>query len=90
MPIMAFERTGLNDGTLTIKASSELCEESGLVGVEKCIELVFTDPESRPGVRTFRKWQAEGWLPFRKVGRMVFFDPSEVRTAIDRFKVSTQ
>ncbi len=55
----------------------------GLVGVARCIEIVFPDPKTRPSVRTFRRWQAQGLIPYKKIGRPTFFDPDEVREAID-------
>ncbi len=59
-----------------------------LVGIEACIAEVFPDQDSRPGLRTFREWQARGFIPFRKINQRVFYDPREVRHAIDRkFKV---
>lgn len=60
----------------------------GLVGLERCIEIVFPDPKGRPAKRSFQNWQARGMIPYRKVGRRVFFDPDEVRQAIDQqFKI---
>lgn len=34
-----------------------------LVGTERCLELLFPDENSRPGLRTFREWQARGTSP---------------------------
>lgn len=60
-----------------------------LVGAEACIAIVFPDEPSRPGLRTFREWQARGYLPVHKIGRRTFFDPEEVRAALDRrFRVN--
>lgn len=62
--------------------------EEGLVGLEKCLEIVFPDPDSRPSKRAFQEWQARGMIPYRKICRRVFFEPPEVRRAIDKqFKV---
>ncbi len=55
-----------------------------LVGAEKCLEILFPDQESRPSIRSFRKWQAQGYLPYLKVGRRTFFDPEQVRLALSR------
>jgi len=74
-------------------ASSERKTEdaNGLVGVERCRELVFPDPDSRPCRRIWDEWRAKGLLPFRKIGRRVFMDPEEVRRAIDhQFKVEVK
>jgi hypothetical protein len=55
-----------------------------LVGAQDCINIVFKDAMRKPGFRTFREWQAKGLIPFRKIGRLTFFDPVEVRAAIDK------
>ena len=55
-----------------------------LVGVEECIAIVFPCEKSRPGLRTFRQWQAKGYIPVHKIGRRTFFDPAQVRAAIER------
>ena len=63
----------------------------GLVGEERCRELVWPDEQSRPSRRWFLELKARGLLPFVRVGRRVFFDPAEVRRALDRqFKIDTQ
>lgn len=65
-------------------------EQSTLVGVEKCREIVFPDcKESGPGKRTFNEWMANRYFPVHKIGRRVFLDPVEVRSALDRrFKIN--
>jgi len=66
----------------------KITENDRLVGIEKMLEIVFPDPESRPCKRTAQDWQSRGWLPYIKIKRKVFFDPAECRRAIDRqFKV---
>jgi hypothetical protein len=57
--------------------------KAGLVDVEACINKVF-DEESKPSLRTFRGWQAKGLIPFLKIGRLTFFDPEEVRHALNK------
>jgi hypothetical protein len=60
-----------------------------LLGAEACIASVFPHEDSRPGLRTFRQWQARGYFPYHKIGRRTFFDPEEVRSALDRrFKIN--
>jgi len=60
-----------------------------LVGTDRCLEILFPDERSRPGLRTFRLWQANGYFPYHKIGRRTFFDPAEVRAALDRrFKIN--
>ena len=55
-----------------------------LVGAEDCIKIVFPCETSRPGLRTYREWQSKGFFPFHKIGRRTYFDPDEVRSALDR------
>ena len=60
-------------------------DEPMLVGAAKCLEILFPDEASRPKVRTFREWQRKGHVPFHRLGgRKVFFDPAQVRRALDR------
>jgi hypothetical protein len=60
-----------------------------LVGAKRCLEILFPDNESRPGLRTFREWQARGMIPYRKIGRRTFFSPAEIRAALDeRFTIN--
>lgn len=62
---------------------------SQLVGVEKCLQIVFPDPESAPALRTFKGWMAARFFPVHKIGRRVFLDPEEVRAALSRrFKIN--
>lgn len=64
--------------------------EHQLVGVSKCREIVFPDcKESGPAPRTFNQWMANRYFPVHKIGRRVFLDPVEVRSALDRrFKIN--
>lgn len=60
-----------------------------LVGAREALNLVFPSEASRPSFRTFKKWQAAGWIPFTKIGSRVFYDPAQVSAALDRrFKVN--
>lgn len=62
-----------------------------LVGAKKCLETLFPDEESRPGLRTFREWQARGYFPYFKIGHRTFFDPAEVRAALEkRFRIQAR
>lgn len=68
---------------------NELPQQSALVGVNRCREILFPDPESAPGKRTFNQWMANRYFPVHKIGRRVFLDPIEVRSALDRrFKIN--
>lgn len=60
------------------------------MGGEALLREVFPDDESRPCLRWLRGMQAKRLVPFRKIGRKVYFDPEEVRRAIDtQFKVES-
>lgn len=63
---------------------------SSLVGAEALLREVWPDEESRPSLRWLRGMQAKRLVPFRKIGRRVYFDPEEVRRSFDaQFKVET-
>lgn len=55
-----------------------------LVGIERCLEVVFTDPASRPALRTFRGWQRNGYFRYQKIGRRVFYNPEQVAADLAR------
>ena len=57
---------------------------ASLVGAETCLRIVFPDEATRPCLRYFRELQRKRLVPFKKIGRLTFFDPVEVRRAIDR------
>jgi hypothetical protein len=62
----------------------------GLLDAQSCIDEVFRGGR-KPVLRTFRNWQAKGWIPVKKIGRFTFFDPNEVRTALDkRFTIKAE
>jgi hypothetical protein len=63
---------------------SEQPEAMGLVGAQTCLEKVFPDAHSRPSLRWFKGLQAAGKIPYRKIRRRVWFDPEEVRRALDK------
>jgi len=58
-----------------------------LVDGVKLFEILFPK-ESRPTLRWLRYQQVARRVPFRKIGRLVFFDPDEVRESWrERFTV---
>lgn len=64
---------------------------AGLVNAESCLRIVFPDESSRPSLRYLRELQAKRLIPWKKIGRLTFFDPAEVRRALDRqFTVQTR
>jgi len=63
---------------------------SGLVGALTLLELLFPDEATRPSLRWLRHQQAKRLIPYLKIGRLVFFDPVQVRLAFDsQFKVES-
>ena len=56
----------------------------GYTSAEHCLEIIFPCPESRISIRYFRELQAQGKIPYLKLGRRTFFNPSEVRFALDK------
>ncbi len=55
-----------------------------LVGTSRVMELVFPDPDSRPGKRTFLEWQYRGYFRFHKIGRRTFYNAEEVASDLAR------
>lgn len=58
--------------------------EPTLVGIQTCLEIVFPDPATRPGKRTFLEWKSRQYFPSVKIGKRVFLDPVQVRKALDK------
>lgn len=62
---------------------------AGLIGESALRAAIWPDPESRPSRRWFLELKAKGLVPFVRIGRRIFFDPAEVRAALDhQFKVN--
>ncbi len=55
--------------------------KSRLVSARRLLETSF-DKKSRPSLRFLRKLQQKGVISYYKVGRLVVFDPEEVREAL--------
>jgi hypothetical protein len=61
-----------------------------LVGAEALLRELFRDEQSRPTLRWLRGMQAKRLVPFRKIGRRIWFDVEEVRRSLDaQFKVES-
>jgi len=64
--------------------NSDQSPPAGLVGINPCLEKVFTDPATRISVRLFHRLKAERLIPYYKIGGRILFDPIQVRYAIDK------
>jgi hypothetical protein len=64
--------------------SGTLSSTPSLVGAAELLLALFPANESRPSVRWLRRMQDRRLIPYKKIGRRVFFDPEEVRRALDR------
>jgi predicted site-specific integrase-resolvase len=40
--------------------------------------------------RTLRNWMVMGVIPFRRIKRVILFDPVEAKTALDRFRTEAK
>lgn len=58
--------------------------KNALLSAEELLREIFPDDKKRPSVRWLRQLQTKRQIPFRKMGRFVFFDPAEVRLALDQ------
>lgn len=56
-------------------------DPSKLVDAPTLLEILF-DERSRPTVRWLRKMQADGTIPFIKIGHLVRFEVDEVRKSL--------
>ena len=66
-------------------------ESAGLVNAQECLEKIFPNACSRPSLKWFKGLQAAGKIPYRKIRRRVWFDPEEVRRAMDKqFRVQVK
>jgi hypothetical protein len=74
---------------MTTKRQVTASAEPQLVSGPTLLETVWPDASSRPALRTLHRWKKQGFLPFTKIGKLVFYDPVKVQRAIDRqFTVS--
>lgn len=53
-----------------------------LVNAEGLLKEIFPDEDSRPCVRWLRRQQKARAIPYVKWGRLVMFDPDQVRNAL--------
>jgi hypothetical protein len=56
----------------------------GLVDGPRLLEALFPIDACRPSMRWLRDQTKRRAIPFMKVGRLIFFDPVNVRESLDR------
>lgn len=59
-----------------------ILQTDGYVSAEECLSILF--PGKGICLRTFRTLQAQGYVPYLKIGRRTLFQPSEVRAALEK------
>ena len=69
---------------MNLLSATQPNQEPALVGIKTCLETVFPDEATRPGIRTFNEWRARGYYPHVNIGKRVFLDPVAVRRALDK------
>lgn len=62
---------------------SRIEADQQLVSGQKLLETLF-QAECRPTLRWLRDQQKARRIPFVKIGRLVFFSPTQVRQALER------
>jgi len=62
--------------------NAENSPPSKFVSAAELLKILFSD-ESRPSLRWLREQQAARRIPFVRLGRLVFFDPEQVRAAMN-------
>lgn len=74
-----------------INETDRLEANLGLVGGDKCREILFPDPDSRISRRTWEEWKKLGLIPVVRIRRRCFYDVAEVRRALDKqFKIKAR
>jgi len=62
-----------------------------LVTAEELLPIIWPNEKSRPSLRWLRTQQDNRAIPYVKMGRLVFFDPEQVRAAIaDKHTIKTK
>lgn len=78
------EQMGSNAMKILPDTSGTPRPASSLVGAAELLLALFPANDSRPSVRWLRRMQSRELIPYKKINRRVFFDPEEVRRALDR------
>lgn len=53
-----------------------------LIGAKQCSAEIFGNSTDAPSVRWWQYQMKRGIIPFYRIGRLVWFDPDEVRDAL--------
>ena len=53
-----------------------------LIGAKQCSAEIFGDSSDAPCYRWWQYQMKRGIIPFYRIGRLVWFDPDEVRQAL--------
>lgn len=70
------------DTTSPDKGAQPSHAREGYVSAEACLDILF--PNDGLSIRHFRKLQAQGFIPYLKLGRRTLFKPAEVLAALER------
>jgi hypothetical protein len=63
-------------------ANESTVVDDAYVSAERCLEILF--PSQGISLRFFRNLQAQGRIPYLKLGRRTLFNPIEVRAALEK------
>lgn len=67
---------------MSIESANGTTGDVGLVDGPRLLETLFPNEACRPSLRWLRDQQKRNVIPFLKIGRLVFFDPPQVRAAL--------
>jgi hypothetical protein len=61
-----------------------LSANPGLVDADELLKVIWPSDKSRPSLRWLRQMQASRRIPYIRLGRRIFFDPTAVRRVIEQ------
>jgi hypothetical protein len=56
--------------------------QTGLVDGPRLLEVIFPNEVCRPSMRWLKTQEKKRAIPFMRIGRLIFYDPSRVRAAL--------
>jgi len=62
--------------------STDKPELDGYVTAQECLDVLF--PTKGLCLRSFRTLQAQGYVPYLKLGHRTLFNPTQVRAALEK------